>query len=188
MEPFVLRTDRFLLDQPGKQDEADIAAYCSDPVFERFLITPWPYERADAEAFVREHAPGGWERNDEWTWAIRDHTGGPLLGVVGIRLRSGYIGYWLGAPHRGRGVMPEAVDAVCDAVFIRTGRDEIRWECVVGNVASMRVAQKVGFRYTGEHPSSYLSRDGSPTVPAWTGALRHDDLRTPKPGWPAVEG
>ncbi|WP_052226620.1 GNAT family N-acetyltransferase [Microbacterium mangrovi] len=170
MEPFSLRTERFLLDQPVASDVDDIAVYCTDPVFESFMVTPWPYERKHAVFFVDEFAPGGWERGVEWTWAIREDAGSPLLGVVGIRLGTGMVGYWLGAPHRGRGVMPEALAAVVDAVFERTDRDDVRWECVAGNQASMRVAQKVGFELTGSGTGTIPARDGTP-IDAWTGIL-----------------
>jgi len=127
--------------------------------------------------------PAGWASGDEWTWAVRRREGGPLLGAVGVRMRMGMIGYWLGGPHRGRGLMPEAVAAVVDAVFARTEADRVLWECVVGNTASVRVAEKAGFRFTGTEPGRVPSRDGG-TAEAWTGALDRTDDRAPKPGWP----
>ena len=183
MTPFPLRADRFVLDQPRDADVEDITRYCADPVFERYMTTPWPYLRAHAEYFVREYAPGGWERDEEWTWAIREAADEPILGVVGIRLHSGMIGYWLGAPHRGRGIMPEAVTAVADAVFARTSREEIGWECVRGNLSSLRVAEKSGFSFLGEEEGRVPSRDGS-TLTSWHAVLRRGDDREPKPGWP----
>lgn len=173
MQPFDLGTPRFVLDQPAASDIDDIATYCADPVFESFMVTPWPYERSHAASFVEEYVPGGWDRGDEWTWAIREAPDGPLLGVVGVRLGTGMIGYWVGAPHRGRGVMPEAVDAVADAFFARTDADQMLWECVVGNEASRRVAEKSGFRMTGERPGTIPARGGS-DAPAWTGVLTRD--------------
>ncbi|WP_227497098.1 GNAT family N-acetyltransferase [Planctomonas psychrotolerans] len=183
MQPFPLRTERFILDQPSVDDVDDIASYCSDPVFEMFVVTPWPYERQHAEYFVNEHVPGGWAQDDEWTWAIRDGSGQPLLGVICIRVDSGMVGFWLGAPHRGRGIMPEALTAVIDATFDRTERTDVLWECVVGNHASLRVAEKVGYRYTGQRDGMTLGRDGAST-PSWTGRLGRDDTRAPQPGWP----
>ena len=184
MEPFALSTPRLRLDQPVAADVPDIARYCAAPVFERFMVTPWPYEARHARFFVDEFVPGGWSTGDEWTWAIREGEGGPMLGAVGVRTGSGMVGCWLGAEHRGRGVMPEALAAVVDAVFAHTGRDEVLWECVVGNAASARVAQKVGYRFTGKQPGRIPDRDGS-TSPAWTARLGRDDDRTPQPGWPA---
>ncbi len=183
MEPFVIRTDRLVLDQPHAGDVADIAQYCTDPVFERFLVTPWPYEREHAEGFVTGFVPGGWARGTEWTWAIREDEGGPVLGVVSVRIDSGMVGYWLGAPHRGRGILPEALGAVIEAVFARTEHDRLLWECVVGNVASMRAAQKCGFRFTGEAPGLIPGRDGSPTL-SWTSELDREGPREPTADWP----
>src|SRR5690606_12378328 len=107
-----------------------ITAYCQDPVFERFLTTPWPYERAHAEFFVREYAAGGWQRGDEATWAIRETPDGELLGAIGVRRPSGSVGYWLGAPHRGRGLMTAALETVADAAFAPDGLalDRLTWE------------------------------------------------------------
>lgn len=184
MSPFPLRTERFVLDQPVAGDVGDIAVYCADPVFEDFMVTPWPYERRHAEWFVDEYAPRGWGSDTEWTWAIRAGEGLSLLGVVGVRLDTGMVGYWLGAPHRGKGVIPESLSAVISEVFVRTDRENVLWECVVGNRASLRVAQKTGYRFTGERSGLIPARDGSP-LRAWTAELGRQDERGPKAGWPA---
>ena len=102
-----------------------------------------------------------------------------------MRLEGGMVGYWLGSPYRGRGILPESLEAVIDTTFARTDVDRMRWECTVGNVASMRVAQKCGFRFTGEQTGRIPNRDGSP-IQCWAGELPRTDDRTPKEGWPAV--
>lgn len=185
MTPFPLRTARLVLDQPTLADVDDITRYCSDPLFERYLTIPWPYTRDHAVGFIEEYVAEGWAADREWTWAIRDRDAGPLLGVIGVRVEWGMVGYWLGADHRGRGILPEAVAAVVDATFARTALDELLWECVLGNVASLRVAQKCGFRYTGMKPGQVRGRDGGQSA-SWTGALARDDDRAPKAGWPEI--
>ena len=185
MSPFTLETARLTLDQPTDADVDTIAGYCSEPVFERFMLTPWPSRREDAVGFVDHYVPDGWADDSEWTWAIRERDTAPLLGVVGVRLRGGMVGYWLGAPFRGRGILPEALAAVIDDVFARTDLDRVRWECTFGNTASLRVAAKTGFRFTGAQTGLLPDRDGSP-IHAWTGELRRTDDRAVKPGWPEV--
>ncbi|MFC6354740.1 GNAT family N-acetyltransferase [Luethyella okanaganae] len=101
MEPVVLRSDRLVLDQPVVADIDRVAEYCRDPLFERFMTTPWPYTRDHAEGFLSEYVPNGWSTGREATWALRATDEGPLLGVIGIRLQRTDIGYWLGTPHRG---------------------------------------------------------------------------------------
>lgn len=185
MTPFSLRTARLVLNQPTLADADDITLYCSDPVFEHYLTTPWPYTHDDAVGFVEGYVADGWAQDREWTWAIRETDAGPLLGVIGVRVEGGMVGYWLGAEHRGLGILPEALAAVVDATFARTELDELGWECILGNVASMRVAQKCGFRYTGVKPGQVRGRDGGQSA-SWTGAVARDDDRAPKDGWPDI--
>lgn len=88
--PFGIRTERLVLDQPLPGDVDDIARYCVDPLFEEYLSIPWPYRREHAVGFVAEFVPKGWLRGEEWTWAIRESAGGPLLGVIGCGCRAAW--------------------------------------------------------------------------------------------------
>jgi RimJ/RimL family protein N-acetyltransferase len=114
---------------------------------------------------------------------VRDSERGPLLGVIGWRRELGDIGFWLGAPHRGRGLMTEAVVAVTDWLSEELRLTEIAWECVVGNAASVSVARKAGFEYTGERPTQLTFRDGTHPL-AWHGRLNTAEPRVERPGWP----
>ena len=181
MEPVALRAGELVLDQPTEADIPLITEYCQDPLFEKFMTLPWPYARKHAEFFVNEFVPGGWSRGDEVTWAIR--SAGAFLGVVGVRAENLMIGFWLGIPHRGKGYMPRAVTAVLDWVFASGWSDTVRWEAVEGNDASLVVARKAGFRFTGIGPALIPDRDGS--IPrSWKAELSTSDTRSPKPGWP----
>lgn len=181
MIPVALRTPRLLLNQPTAADLDRIVEYCRDPVFETTMTLPWPYERRHAEFFVERVVPQGWTDDREYTWALRTGAGEPLLGVIGYRAEAHDVGYWLGAPHRGRGFMTEALTAVTDWLFGR-GVRRITWECVVGNTASAAVARRAGFGYTGTGPSGVAFRDGS-HPPAWHGELlRSGRVETE---WPA---
>jgi RimJ/RimL family protein N-acetyltransferase len=183
MRPVTLQPERLVLDLPLPGDRDRVVEYCRDPVFERFMVTPWPYEPQHAEGFLSGLVPNGWADDTEYTWALRDDFGGPLLGVIGFREQTADLGYWLGRPHRGQGLMTEAVGSVLDWLFAQ-GRERVAWECIPGNAASASVARKAGFRYLGEHPSALGSRDGLPSL-AWHAELRATDNRDPKPGWPA---
>jgi RimJ/RimL family protein N-acetyltransferase len=183
MIPVVLRTERLVLDQPTESDIPLITEYCQDPLFERYLTTPWPYTQEHARGFVTEYVRKGWSDGSEATWALRLPEDGLLLGVVGHRTAGREVGFWLGDPHRGKGYMPEAVHAVLDWVFQR-GAGSVEWECIVGNTASASVARKCGFRYTGEGPARHPGRNGAHPL-AWHGELKADEDRSLKPGWPA---
>jgi RimJ/RimL family protein N-acetyltransferase len=183
MHPVELRGTRLVLNAPTSADIPAVTEYCQDPIFEHVMTLPWPYHRGDAQYFVEEHVPLGWANDTEYTWALRLSADGPLLGAIGFRVASSDLGYWLGAPHRGHRLMPEAVALVVDWVFGR-GVERIGWECVVGNTASLSVARASGFTFVGEAPAGVPARDGS-RPPAWHGLLAAGDSRDPKPGWPA---
>lgn len=51
-------------------------------------------------------------------------------------------------------------------IFERGELERLHWECRRGNVASLRTAQKVGFRYAGVADGTILGRDGNP-VSSW---------------------
>lgn len=186
MEPFSLHSDGLVLDPPTAADIDEVTRYCQDPLFERFMTLPWPYRRQDSEFFVEEFVPKGWSTGDELTWALRVAEGAPILGVLSVRANSTDIGFWLGAEHRGRGYMPDAVRLATGWVLETgfAGMSDIRWECVVGNASSAAVARKCGFRYEGVAPSRLVHRDGT-HPPSWHAVLRASDDGTPRAGWPA---
>ena len=197
MQPFSLSSPLVLLDSHVVEDADRVFEYCQDPLFERYLTVPWPYRVEHAEGFLAEYVPAGWMSDREYTWAVRDPAGPELLGVIGLRLtgesvaadasvhRVGSIGFWLGAPYRGRGLIPEAQRLVTDWAFAAGIIDVLHWECLLGNVASARAAWKSGFRFSGVGPSVAAYRDG--TFPSsWQGHLAAEDDRSPKPGWPAA--
>ncbi|MFF8817720.1 GNAT family N-acetyltransferase [Leucobacter sp. NPDC015123] len=169
----MLQGSGLTLNELRPADAPDVARYCADPIFEEFMATPWPYTLADAESFITEYAPAAWESNSEWTWAIRTTPEGQVLGVIGIRLPSGMLGYWLGEPHRGRGIMSACVDLVVAATFARTDVEAVLWEARVGNFGSLRTIERSGFTLTGEAIGAIPGRAGEP-VASWTARLdRH---------------
>jgi RimJ/RimL family protein N-acetyltransferase len=176
----VLHTARLVLDQPTVRDVDLATEYCQDPLFEQFMVTPWPYTRADAVGFFVDYVPRAWELDREFSWALRRD--GEFLGMIGFRPAGNDIGYWIGAPHRGNGYVTEALGAVLDWLFSQ-GFGDIEWECFVGNASSVGVARKNGFRFTGQGESNITARDGS-HPPALHAVLSADDSRDPKPGWP----
>ena len=182
MRPVLLRAEHLVLDQPQEADVEDIHRICQEPVMSRFMTLPSPYRHEDAEYFVNQHVPNGWQQGTEFTWAIRDIDGGPLLGVVAHRTGLCDLGYWLGAEHRGRGLMTRSVDAVLSWLVVH-GTPVVNWECLVGNRASAAVARRTGFSYTGTAPSGIPFRDGS-RPDAWHGVR---DAAHPSPddaAWP----
>jgi len=168
MQPVALRTPRLVLDEPVLGDAELVTHYCQDPIFERYLTTPWPYTRADANSFLSRHVPDSWESGSELTWAIRRIEGGPLLGVISVRETQHEIGFWMGAEHRGLGLMREATIAVVEWTLgggVR-GAETVFWRAVEGNAESAKVARAAGFRRIEPEAPTVPTRDGG-TLPAW---------------------
>ena len=57
------------------------------------------------------------------------------------------IGYWIGKPYWGQGLIPEAVKALLSRCFNELSIDTVWCGHYDGNVKSKRVCEKSGFRY-----------------------------------------
>jgi ribosomal-protein-alanine N-acetyltransferase len=85
------------------------------------------------------------------------------------------IGYWIGAPHAGRGHMTDAVRAVLPFTFGTLGLNRLEAACQPNNLPSRRVLEKSGFRREGL-ARRYLKING-----VWQDhdlyALLHDEVQ-----------
>ena len=66
---------------------------------------------------------------------------------IGIPDNEGEIGYWLGAPFWGQGIIPEAVRGMIRYAFEELQLDALWCGYFEGNVKSKRVQEKCGFTY-----------------------------------------
>lgn len=185
MDPVVIRTERLVLSAPTLDDVDSATTLLQDPLMATTLASlPWPYTREDSIDYIGTMVPAGWESERALSWAIRLDASGPQIGDIAWRPPRADVGYWLGAPYRGRGYMTEALRAVVQWVFARSPEVErIGWEAVRGNVASARVARAAGFRFDGERPIDLPFRDGSHPV-GWHGFRERSDDGAPREGWP----
>ncbi|WP_231916058.1 GNAT family N-acetyltransferase [Microbacterium karelineae] len=148
-EPAALTTPRLFLSLPVADDVDGIFEACQDPLIQRYTTVPSPYTREDAESFVRLAAEW-WESGAEHVWVVR--AGDELVGAMGLHgIKNGAaeLGYWTAPAGRGRGYTTEAARAVVDFAFGPMRIERLEWHAVVGNLASARVAQKLGFRFEG---------------------------------------
>jgi len=72
-----------------------------------------------------------------------------VSGIVWGSLRSGQIGYWVDRRVAGRGVAPTAVALVVDHCLFGIGLHRVEVNIRPENRASLRVAEKLGFRPEG---------------------------------------
>lgn len=82
-----------------------------------------------------------------------------VWGVARGSLCSATIGYWVSERFAGRGITPTAVAIATDAAFTEYGLHRMEICIRPENVASLRVVQKLGFRYEGLR-RRYIHIDG----------------------------
>ena len=149
----------------------------------RWTTIPTPYAALDAEAFVFGYVAHSWDDGSAMTWAIEFE--GRFAGTVEFRGvgRIVDVGFSVHPDCRGAGVARRAVTLAVEEVF-RAGKQVVQWACIVGNVASLRVAHACGFRLNAMVPDNLEVR--GEIRDAWVGALRAGDSFDPKTVWRAT--
>lgn len=172
----VLTTARLRLRPVAPRDAPALAALIGDFAVSRWLArVPHPYGLSDARAFLDDIAPR------EAVWALTrpgDQGDDALIGAIGLSPKAARpgmaeLGYWLGRPHWGQGLMSEAAAAVTAHAFEGLGARRLASGRFDGNRASARILDKLGFRETGRSRRLCLA----------TGETRlHIDLALDRPG------
>jgi RimJ/RimL family protein N-acetyltransferase len=153
-----LFTNRLQLRAPGDSDAPAIARFLGDfAVAGNLARVPHPYGIADAEAWLARQCQKVSPSNA--CFAI-DIAGAGLIGVVGFDYRHDgpHLGYWLGRPFWGRGLMSEAVRAGLDWYFANSGETTIRSGVFSFNAASRAIQRKLGFTELGRSRLMCLAR------------------------------
>ena len=149
-----LQTERLLLRPWEPSDAADLYALAASP-----LVGPaagWPPHTSveNSRDIIRDvlSAPE--------TYAIVDKRTGNAIGSIGLMVGAAShiglpdtqaeLGYWIGTPFWGRGLIPEAVKLLLGRAFDDLHLDAVWCGYYDGNQNSRRVQQKCGFvhRYT----------------------------------------
>jgi ribosomal-protein-alanine N-acetyltransferase len=120
---------------------------------------PHPYTENDAEAWLAlARAQPDWLN---WAIVVDDAAVGcvGLEPLTDVHAGTTHIGYWLGEPYEGRGIMTAAVQAIAGHAFSPLGFKRIETPVFAWNPASMRVLEKCGFVREGVMAKSVL-KDG----------------------------
>ena len=154
-----LTTARLRLRPIRRSDAPRVQALCSNWNVARMLSrVPYPNPLEAVEAWTGAQA-AAWESGLAYTFVIKHPDG--LIGVVGISRRddgSYEIGYWLGEPWWGQGLMTEAVGRVVDFARAELSLDRLCSDYFTDNPASGHIQAKYGFRITGRGRLNSLSR------------------------------
>jgi len=183
MHEIELRNDRLYLRPWRLGDAGQVFEACQDREIQRWTSVPAPYSQQDAVSFVGTYAPRGWQEGTRAVFGAFDAAGERLLASVGLddicerNAQPGgraELGYWCAPWARGTGVTTEAARMVCEWAFGGLGLARIDWYAEVGNHASRRVAEKLGFTIEGVQRQRLVHkgerRDG------WAGGLLRGEL------------
>lgn len=155
--PEKILTERLVLRRFVRRDADSIveAVHSSLPDLSAWL--PWAhagYARDEAVAYIRDSVQS-WKEGRAFDFAIRTpeepgrHLGNVSIWHVSRLGKVGEIGYWVRTDATSRGIASESTDAMLDLGFSTLHLHKVTLRIAVGNDASMRVAEKLGFTREG---------------------------------------
>ncbi len=147
----ILETKRLILRRWKESDAEDLYQYARDP--EVGPIAGWPAHQSREESLnvIRTVFSGPED------YAICLKSDFRAIGAISLKLNGHTdmterddeceLGYWLGKPFWGQGIMPEAAKEMLRHGFEDLGMVKIWCGYYDGNLKSKRVQEKCGFRY-----------------------------------------
>lgn len=161
---FRLETRRLWLRWPRMADANAILRLAGEKaVAEMTASIPHPYPSQAVEPFIFGARKGN-ALGEHLMLAITPRSKpNELIGMIGAHAQATgvpFIGYWLGAPHWGKGYATEAVQGLIDSLFSLIDVAAVEADTRVINPASRRVLEKSGFRAEGSFLKSLPARGG----------------------------
>ena len=165
---FRIETRRLWLRWPRARDAETIVRLAGErAVAEMTARIPHPLPRAEVDAFLLDVR----RRNSDGTGLTlalsRRADPAGLIGLVGLDEGAEGVpelGYWLGRPHWGQGLMSEAAHALVEAYFAYAGGAALQASARTENAASRRVLAACGFRHVGRARRSFPARGAACAV------------------------
>lgn len=150
----VITTPRLVLRPLELRHADELFPFASDPDVARTMSWDAHNDPDETRAWVAgriaDRATGA-----DIVWAMEQH--GRAIGCVGLgriawafrawRIDRAELGYWLGEPFWGQGLMSEAAHAVTAWAFDTLGLHKLTIGCIDGNAASQRIIEKLGCRF-----------------------------------------
>lgn len=149
----MIRKIEFELSEWKYEYSKDIAFYANNIKVAKNLrnVFPYPYTLSDAESYVKDCINNCEQRQICRAIIVN----GQAVGSIGVFLKddvyskSAELGYWLGEPFWGKGIMTNAVKMICDEAFRKFDIVRIFAEPFSFNIGSQKVLEKSGFKLEG---------------------------------------
>ncbi|MEA1902239.1 MAG: GNAT family protein [Actinomycetota bacterium] len=152
-----LETERLILQRFVRRDATTLDDAIRASLTDLNQWLPWArldYTSGDTTAFIRESI-SAWKEERAWDYSIRlkddpgTHIGNISVWTVSKLGKIGEIGYWVKSGRTSNGVCTEALDSVLEEGFGSLGYHKAILRIAIGNDASDRVAEKLGFTREG---------------------------------------
>lgn len=148
-----IETGRLVLRQLESADADAIAVYLGDIEVARWLVrVPHPFTVEDATDFIGQcSATASLGTAMTLGLVMRGDDRAIIRGIVALHSLDTRpeIGFWLGRPFWGHGLMSEAVDATLAWAYASLDVDAIAAGAFHGNVASLTIQARQGFEVIG---------------------------------------
>jgi len=148
-----LETERLVLRNLTEEDAEQIFQYASDQDVARYVTWDVHQTMNDTYNFIR-FALSRYEERKVAPWGIVYKDEGKVIGTIDFVYwntdhKRAEIGYVLAKAYWGKGIMTEAASKVLEYGFNEMGLERIEARCLVENIGSERVMQKIGMTYEG---------------------------------------
>ena len=148
----VLESERIRLRPLRMDDAGEVFTLFSDARVTRYWSFQAWTEPAQAEAWLAERI--GWGPPSVYGWAMADRASDAFIGTTALFSLSGplhraELGYSLMPARQGEGLATEAVRRALDFGFDVLGLERIEADVDPRNVASCRLAERLGFQREG---------------------------------------
>ncbi|MHA6483536.1 GNAT family N-acetyltransferase [Paenibacillus sp. strain BS8-2] len=149
----VMETERLRLRPVTREDAEDMFRYCADPDVSEFT-TWYPHQTmADTWGFI-EHLTNKYTNGELAPWGVEDKATSTFIGTCGFvhwstAHASAELGYALSKEYWNKGLMTEAAKQIVDFGFRHMGLVRIEARCLVPNIGSAKVMEKLGMTYEG---------------------------------------
>lgn len=167
---FRIETPRLVLDVPEPADAPTLYALVGGSDRDEVcatLLWEGPDDVTEIEAWIVRCRTATFEPFG-LHWVLRDRTGdltgtaGTAIGAAGTRPRyfrgRADVGYWLGKPYWGRGLMAEAAAALVRFDFEHLDMAKVEADVFTHNTRGIRLVEKLGFRREAHHRRAVLKR------------------------------
>lgn len=153
----MIETRRLILRPWREADAPALFRYASDP--DIGPVAGWPAHTS--EEYSLEIIRTVFAAPETYAVVLKDS--GEPVGCCGIMVSNSLhsavmkrgeaeIGYWIGKPYWGQGLIPEAVEALISRCFNQLSLDAVWCGYYEGNDKSRRICEKSGFKF---HHTSY---------------------------------